>query len=301
MTHTTVPLHAHPRITRTLVAAASLAVVLSAAGCRLSRSALTGRPTAEQVAATLPAGTIVESVQFADLNGDGRDELFALAKMTEKTDRVPTALVFTLDGRRYTQAFQRRLLGDTWLPIQFGRPGDGAPLVAVFAARGGNQGVLRYVVVRHNGRAVVSVLDNNGVFQGSVRFVPEGLLESSGDTDRILRLGSDGQWQVEELGSQYVGEQPHGTIRIDYFIDPVRGPMVDTPVREVRLQVGQRLVLRRTDRGAPSRIQYVGSPSVYQIGVDGSIVARQSGVFEIHIEGPAYSGRMFSIAVRVDP
>jgi hypothetical protein len=69
----------------------------------------------------------------------------------------------------------------------------------------------------------------------------------------------------------------------------------------VRLQVGQRLVLRRTDRGAPSRIQYVGSPSVYEIGLDGAILARQTGVFEIHIEGPAYSGRVFTIAVRVDP
>jgi hypothetical protein len=222
--------------------------------------------------------------------------------MTEtNTERVPTAFVYTLDGRRYAQAFQRRILGDTWLPIQFGHPGPGTPFVAVFAARGGNQGLLRYVVVRHNGRAVVSVLDSNGVFNGGVRFVPEGLLESSGDTDRILRLGGDGQWQVEELGSQYLGELPHGTIKVDYFIDPVRGPMVDTVVREIRLQVGQRIVLHRTDRGAPSRIQFVGSPSVFEIGLDGSILARQAGVFEIHIEGPAYSGRLFTISVRVDP
>jgi hypothetical protein len=301
MTHSTVTARPRRRLTNSLVAAASLAAALSAAGCILFRPGLTGRPTAEQVASTLPAGTMVNAVQFADLDGDGRDEMLAQAKLTQKTERMLTALVFTLDGRRYREAFQRHLLGDTWLPIQFGHPGEGAPLVAVFAARGGNQGLLRYIVVRHNGRAVVSVLDTNGIFSGSIRFVREGLLESTGDTDRILRLGSDGAWQVEELGSQYVGELPQGTIKVDYFVDPVRGPMVDTVVREIRLHVGQRLVLHRTDRGAPSRIQFVGSPSVYELGVDGSILARQSGVFEIHIEGPAYSGRLFSIAVRVDP
>jgi hypothetical protein len=293
--------YAHTRLVRIAAGAASLAAALSVAGCQVFRPGLTGRPTAEQVAAALPAGTTVEAVQFADLDGDGRDEMLAQAKLAEKTDRVPAAFVFTRDGRRYAQVFQRRLIGDAWLPIQFGRPGEGAPLVAVFATRGGDQALLRYVLVRHNGRKVVSVLDNNGVFQGGVRFVPEGLLESSGDTDRILRLGGDGQWQVEELDSQYARDLPPGTIKVDYFVDPVRGPMVDTPVREVRLQIGQRLVLHRTDRAAPSRIRYVGVAGVYEIGLDGSILARQPGVFEIHIEGPAYSGRVFSIVVRVDP
>jgi hypothetical protein len=292
---------ARSRILRVAAAGACLVAALWAAGCGGRRAGLAGRPTADQIAATLPAGSTVEAVQFADLGGDGRDELLALAKVAEQSGRVPTALVFTLDGRRYVTAFQRRIVGDTWLPIQLGRPGDGAPLVAVFAARGGNQGLLRYVLVRHNGRAVVSVLENSGVFQGGVRFVREGLLESSGDTDRILRLSGDGQWQVEELGSQYIGELPPGTIKIDYFIDPVRGPMVEVPVREVRLHVGQRMVLHRTDRAAPSRILYAGTASVYEVAADGSILAREPGVFEIHIEGPAYSGRMFSIIVRVDP
>jgi hypothetical protein len=37
------------------------------------------------------------------------------------------------------------------------------------------------------------------------------------------------------------------------------------------------------------------------MGQDGVIALRQPGQFEIHIEGPAYSGRTLVIAVRVAP
>jgi hypothetical protein len=268
-------------------------------GCQSRRAPGAGRPTSEQIAAVLPKGASVEHLVFADLNGDGREEALVAAMVPTDGGRRATAFVYALEGRRYTPLFERWLPGDTWLPIQLGHPGDGAPLVGVYAVRSGSQGMTRYLVVRHNGRAVVSALEHSGLFQGSLRFVGEGLLESSGDTDRLLRW-TEGGWQAEELGGQYMPALPPETTRIEYFVDQARGPMIDMP-RTLRPRVGQYIALRRTDRGAPSRVFFTGATSAYSIGPDGIITLVQPGVFQIHIEGPAYSGRVLTFQVQVDP
>jgi hypothetical protein len=185
-----------------------------------------------------------------------------------------------------------------WLPVQVGRPGDGRP-AAVFAARGGSAAALSYIVVQQRGRAPQVTLENTGLLDGRVRFVPEGLLESHGDTDRLFRWTEAG-WQPEDLGYQYVPPLPAGTEKIEYWVDAVRGPMTHAP-RTLRLRAGQHLFLLRADRGPPGRVTLVGAPAVYTMGQDGVIALRQPGQFEIHIEGPAYSGRTLVIAVRVAP
>jgi hypothetical protein len=272
-----------------------LACLVLAAAC--GRSA--GRPDAAEFARRLPDGATIHELVFADLGGDGTDDALIAATVPAAGETVLAAFVFVgARGGRYEQALRRRLRGDEWLPVQIGRPGDG-PSAAVFAARGGSAAALSYVVVQQRGRAPQVTLENAGLLLGRVRFVPEGLLESHGDTDRLFRW--DGSiWQPEDLGYQYLPPLPAGTEKIEYWVDAVRGPMTSAP-RTLQMRAGQHLFLLRADRGPPGRVSLVGAPATYTLAQDGVITLARPGEFEIHIEGPAYSGRTLVIAVRVVP
>jgi hypothetical protein len=235
---------------------------------------------------------------FTDLTGDGREEALAAAAIVEGSTRQLAAVVFEPDDRgRYAHAVRRPLQGDAWEPIQSGRPGEQAPAAAVFAARTTTTGNLAYVVVQPRGRRLSVTMENAGLLQGNVRFVAEGLLESRGDVDRLLRWGDSG-WQPEDLGSQYLPVVPQGTVTVEYTVDTVRGPMIGGP-RAVAARVGGHLFLRRMDRGDPSRVAIVGSPDAFTVGRDGVIAFHRADLLEIQIEGPAFSGRTVVISVRV--
>lgn len=285
--------------TRSLILLVCMVLALAAGACTGFRRQGDGRPTSAQLGAGLPQGSTVDQVVYADLTGDGRDEALVAATVLNQAVRQLTAFVFSPDQRgRYNRILQRRLRGDAWLPIQVGRAGEGAPPAAVFSARGGNGTSLSYIVVQHHGRVVGVTMENAGLLNGSVRFVPEGLLESRGDTDRVLRW-ADATWQTEDLYSQYLPPLPAETVTIEYRVDAIRGPMTEAP-RVVRARVGQHLFLRRMDRGDPSRVQVMGSGSSYAIRPDGIIDLQHPDTFEIHIEGPAHSGRTLILSVRVE-
>lgn len=257
------------------------------------------RPSAAQIASWLPAGATVDKAAYADLTGDGKEEILVAAFIPAEIGRQPVAMIFSPDPRgQYVLVAQRRTPGDAWEPIEVGRPTEEAPPAAMFASRGGSTGSLGYVVIQQRAGALQVTLENHGLLNGGIRFVPEGLLESRGDIDRLYRW-SDGGWQPEDLDSQYVPPLPPGTVTIPYFIDLVRGPKI-TSSREIRARVGQYLFLRRTDRGEPSRISYTGTPTAYAVGRDGVIALLQSDVIEIYIEGPAFSGRTLTLSVRID-
>jgi hypothetical protein len=272
----------------------------AAAGCAPVRRGGSGVPPAGQFARDLPSGSTVDEVASADLDGDGRDEALVAATIPTQGASQLTALVFTADRRgAYTSVLRRRLRGDRWLPILVGRAGEGAPLAAVFSAQASREGSLAYLVVQRHGRTVAVTLEHTNLPHGRLRFVPEGLLESSGDTDRILRW-ADATWHREDLSSQYLPPLPADTITIAYTVDAIRGAMTETP-RVVRARVGQHLFLRRMDRGDPSRVQVVGVDSSFTIRPDGIIVLRHPDTLEIHIESPAHSGRTLVLSVRVEP
>ena len=258
-----------------------------------------GRLTAEEVAALLAKGTTVHQLVYADLNEDGREEAY-VATMTPAPEPHTAAVVLAPDGRgRMAIVFQRRLAGETWLPVQVGRTADGAPMVAVFSTRAGNVANLSYVVIQYARGIVQAGFDRAGLIGGRVRFVPDGLLETRGDLDRIYRW-SDSGWQPEDLDSQYLPPLPPDTTTIEYRINPVRGPFIDSP-RAVRMRVGQHLFFRRMDQGEPSRLMFSGGGSSYAVGPDGVITLLQPDLVEINIEGPAYSGRTATISLRIDP
>ncbi|MDI6773378.1 MAG: hypothetical protein QME77_12455 [bacterium] len=280
----------------------SVFLVLSGvlAGCQAPRPSGTDRPQATQGPAWLPEGARSEEVVHADLTGDGRDEMIAAITFPDQDGKLPAAMVFTQgQGGRYTQILRRNVVGDFWLPIQIGRPAEEAPLVAVLAMRGGSGGYLGYIVVQQRSGGLGVALEQDGLFGGGIRFVPEGLLESRGDTDRLYRWGSAG-WQAEDLGSQYLPPMPPGTVVISYTVDPARGPRAEGS-RAIRARVGQHLFLRRMNRGEPSRIQFSGGADSISIQPDGLIALRQADQIEIHIEGPAYSGRTLTLVLRIDP
>lgn len=275
----------------------TLAAVLG--GCQVLRPSGAGRPTASQIAALLPGGARVDEVVYADLTGDGRDEALVAATVPSHGASPAAALIFAPGrGGRYGQVFQRYLPGVRWLPIQTGSPADGAPLAAVFASQT-DAGHLSYVVVQQRDRGLQVTLAGDGIVQGGIRFVPEGLLESRGDTDRLYRWGAAG-WEAEDLGSQYLPPTPPATVVISYVVDPVRGPRVEG-ARAIRARVGGYLFLRRMDRGEPSRVQLSGGAASFTRGLDGLVALHQPDQIEIHIEGPAYSGRTLTLSVRVDP
>ncbi|MDQ7840263.1 MAG: hypothetical protein RDU83_04455 [bacterium] len=280
----------------------SMFLVLSGvlAGCQAPRPSGTDRPQATQSAARLPEGARTEEIVHADLTGDGRDEMIAAITFPAQDDKpaVAVAVVSAMGkGGRYTQVL-RRNMGGGWLPIQIGRPAEEAPLAAVFATRAGSGGFLDYIVVQQRSGGLRITLEQDGLFGGGVRFVPEGLLESRGDTDRLYRWGAAG-WEAEDLGSQYLPPMPAGTVVISYTVDPVRGPRAEGP-RTIRARVGQHLFLRRLDRGEPSRIQFSGGADSTSIQPDGLIALRQADQIQIHIEGPAYSGRTLTLLLRID-
>lgn len=285
---------------RSLVALAWMAVALSTGACAGVHRQADGRPTSEQLAAELPPGSAVDQVAFADLTGDGRDEALVAAAVPGQVHRSLTAFVLSADRRsRHTPVLRRRLRGDTWLPILVGRAGEGAPPAAVFSARGEGGAILSYIVVQRHGRALAVTMEHAGLPNGRVRFVPEGLIESSGDVERLL-WWADATWHSEDLYSQYLPPLPVGTITIAYSVDAVRGPMTEAP-RVVHARVGQHLFLRRMDRGDPSRVQVMGAGSSYTIRPDGVITLQHPDTIEIQIESPAHSGRTLSISVRVEP
>lgn|GEM_PF-4732682 len=271
------------------------------AGCQAPPPSGTDRPQATQSAARLPEGPRTEEVVHADLTGDGRDEMIAAITFPAQDDEPATAVaVVSAQGKggRYTQVL-RRNMGGWWLPIQIGRPADEAPLAAVFATQAGSGGFLDYIVVQQRAGVLGITLERDGLFGGGVRFVPEGLLESHGDTDRLYRWGTAG-WKAEDLGSQYLPPMPPGTVVISYTVDSSRGPRAEGP-RAIRSRVGQHLFLRRLGRGEPSRIQFSGGADSISIQPDGLIALRQADQIEIHIEGPAYSGRTLTLLLRIDP
>ncbi len=277
-----------------------LILSMTQVGCQMLRRSGPTRPGATQIASWLPAGATVDEVAYADLNGDGKEEILVAASIPAETGRQPVAMIFALDRRgQYALAVQRRIAGEAWEPIQVGRPTEEAPPVVVFASRGGSTGSLGFAVFQQRAGALQVTLENHGLLNGGIRFVPGGLLESRGDVDRLYRR-ADGDWQPEDLDSQYVPPLPPGTVTIPYFINLVRGPMVNSS-REIRGRVGQHVFLHRTDRGEPSRILYSGTPSAYSVGRDGVITLLQPDVIEIYIEGPAYSGRTLTLSVRIDP
>ncbi|OFX26840.1 MAG: hypothetical protein A2Z07_01035 [Armatimonadetes bacterium RBG_16_67_12] len=285
--------------TQFLVLLVCMALALATGACTAFQRQGDGRPSSAQLGAGLPQGSTVDQVVYADLTGDGRDEALVATTVPNQAVKQLTAFVFSPDRRgTYRRILQRRLRGDIWLPTLVGRAGEGAPLAAVFLARGGNAASLSYIVVQQHGRVVGVTMENASLLNGSVRFVPEGLLESRGDTDRLLRW-ADATWQTEDLYSQYLPPLPAETIPIAYTVDAIRGPMTETP-RVVHARVGQHLFLRRMDRGDPSRVQIMGSGSSYAIRSDGVIYLQQPDTFEIHIEGPAYSGRTLILSVRVE-
>jgi hypothetical protein len=241
----------------------------------------------------------VQAVVFADLNEDKQEEAYVSA-MTPAPDPHTLAAVVAPDTRgQMAVVFQRRIAGETWLPAQFGRTADGAPMVAVFSTRAGNTANLSYLVVQYGRGVAQAGLDRVGLIGGRVRFIPDGLLETRGDIDRIYRWSEAG-WQPEDLDSQYLPQLPAETTTIEYRINPIRGPFVDIP-RALRMRVGQYVFFRRMDQGEPSRLMFSGSTSSYSIGPDGVISLLQPDLLEINIEGPAYSGRTATISLRIDP
>jgi hypothetical protein len=282
-----------------LLALLLFVLTVTAGGCQARHGQGDNRPPESDVMQGLPNGTKAEQIVHADLTGDGREEALVAAILKSEQGTQLRALVLAREGRRYERVFERRVPGDAWEPIQVGRAGAGAPVAAVFAARAGTGGQLGYIVVQHGGRTIAVTLEQAGLFQGAVRFVAQGLLESKGDTDRLLRWTEAG-WETEELGSQYEPQLPQHTVTIPYTIDAVRGPMIESP-RIVHARVGQHLFLRRMDRGDPSRVQILGAAGAYVIAPDGIIALQAPGAVEVHIEGPAYSGRTLVITVRVEP
>lgn len=269
------------------------------AGCQALRRSGPDRPSASQVSAWLPEGSKIEELVYADLTGDGRDEVIAAVTVPSQTARQSVAVVFSPDdGGRYTQVLRRNMLGG-WLSIQVGRPADEAPPAAVFATQAGSGEFLDYIVVQRRAGGLGFVLEQEGLFQGRIRFVPEGLLESRGNTDRLYRWGTSG-WEAEDLGSQYLPPVPPETVVIAYTVDPVRGPRVEGP-RAIRARVGQHLFLRRMDRGESSRILFSGGANSISIRPDGLIALLQVDQIEIHIEGPVYGGRTLTLLLRIDP
>jgi hypothetical protein len=281
-----------------VLAGLGLAALLS--GCQAGRQAAPATPSPQDVAELLPAGVHVAEVTAARLTGRDREEILVAAIDTSSTVRHPVAVILATDSRgRYAPVFQRRLTGDQWDPIQVGRPAASAPLVAVFSARDGSAGTLSYLVVQSRGGVLQVTLERTGLFDGVVRFVSDGLLEERGDVSRIYRW-TDAGWQPTDLGSQYIPPLPPETLTIPYFVNQVRGPMVDGPT-QLRVRVGQHLFLQRTDTGEPSRILYTGNPAAYTVGPDGVVTLLQPDVLQIHIESPAYSGRELILSVRIDP
>ncbi len=282
-----------------LIACAFLAVALG--GCQVLRRSGGERPTATQIAEALPKGAAVDEIAYADLTGDGRDEVLVAATLPGQGDvKQATAYVFAQGrGGRYGPVLRRHVLGQDWLPIQVGRPGQGAPVVAVFSTREGSRGYLGFIVAQQHEGVLQVTLEREGIISGQIRFVPEGLLESQGDTDRIYRW-VESRWQVEELPNQYLPPLPPETLTIPYTIDAVRGPMIQSP-RSIRARVGQHIFLRRFGRGDPSRILFSGATSSYAVGPDGVVTLLQPDQIEIHIEGPAYSGRTLIMLLRIDP
>lgn len=277
------------------LACAALAVALG--GCSRSGD---GRPTASQVAEALPAGSTVDEIAYADLTGDGRDEVLVAAMVPALGARHPTAVVLgPARGGRYTSMLRRRAPGQAWLPIQVGRPGGSAPPVAVFASREGLRGQLGFLAVMQYAGAMQVMLERRSLLNGQVRFVPEGLLESEGDIDRIYRW-SGSRWDIEELPNQYLPPLQSNALIIPYTIDAVRGALIQTP-RSLPARVGQQVYPRRFGRGEPSRIFFSAATSSYSVGPDRVISLLQPDTLEIHIEGPAYSGRTIMVVVRIGP
>ena len=257
------------------------------------------RPTREQIATMLAKGTVLKEIVYGDLTGDGHDEAF-VATTPPGSDAQASAIVIARDRRgRYAPVLQRILAGEGWLPIQIGRPGDDGPVVAVFSSQGASSGALSYVVVQSLRGILQTTLERSAIPGGRIRFVPEGLLETRGDVDRIYRW-AESAWQTEDLPAQYLPPLPPQTATIQYTIDPVRGPFLEGP-RSLRLRVGQRIFLRRMDTGEPSRILFEGGASSLSFGPDGVITLLQPGQVEINIEGPAYSGKTATLLLRIDP
>ncbi|MDR7419173.1 MAG: hypothetical protein QN178_09725 [Armatimonadota bacterium] len=268
------------------------------AGCRGRDGRRAERPGPAQLAEGLPEGARIAEIVFTDLDDDGGEEALATATIPSGSALQMVALIFEPDDRgRYAQAFRRPMPGDTWEPIQAGRPSDTAPAAAVFATRAGASGNFSYLVVQPRDRYFVVTMENTGLLQGNVRFVPEGLLESRGDVDRLLRWTGSG-WQPEDLWSQYLPPLPPGTVTIEYTVDAVRGPMVAGP-RTVQVRVGGHLFVRRMDRGEPSRVQITGTPGAVEISRDGVMTFTRADVLELQIESPAFSGRTAVVSVQV--
>lgn len=257
-----------------------------------------GRPSASQVAKSLPQGSTVDEISYADLTGDGREEVLVAATVPGPDRRRHTAFVFDARGGR-APLLRRPLAGQAWLPIQVGRPGGNAPSVAVFASREGQRGQLGFVTVLQRDNVMRVILERNNLLSGQVRFVPEGLLESEGDVDRIYRWNGSG-WDVQELPNQYLPPLQPNAVIIPYRIDDVRGALIETP-RSLPARVGQQVYPRRVGRGDPSRVFFTGTISSYAVGPDRVITLLQPDTLEIHIEGPAYSGRTITVLVRIGP
>jgi hypothetical protein len=276
-----------------------LGLAIAAAGCRTSQHAPPAKPDAAIVAPLLPQGATVIEIDQADVTGDGHDEVLVAALDTTGGGKRPLAVILTHKDRGFAPSFQRRMVGESWDPIQMGKTGDEVPLAVVFSTRTGGAGAFNYIVVQQVADVTQVTLERSGLFAGSIRFLNHGLLESRGDVDRVYRWSESG-WQPEDLGSQYQPPLPAETITIAYSVNTVRGPVIDGP-REVRARVGQHIFLYRTDTGEPSRILFTGTPSAYSVTPDGLISLLQPDVIEIHIESPAYSGREMIISVRIDP
>lgn len=277
----------------------TLATILS--GCQVPRPSVVERPTATEVAAALPKDAKIDQIVYADLTGDGRDEVLVAATLPDQriqTLRRAMAFVFA-PGRRgqYTPVLQRDVIGDGSLPIHIGRPTPGAPLAAVFSARGGSGGYLGFVVVQQRAGMLRVTLERHGLFSGGIEFVPEGLLESEGDTSRLYRWGAT-EWQAEDLPSQYLPPLPPDTVIIPYSVDAIRGPMI-TRSHRIRARVGQHVFLRRMDRGEPSRTLYGSNVASFDVESNGLIRLLRPGIMEIFIESPAYSEKTLVLSVRI--
>jgi hypothetical protein len=277
-------------------------LLLTLGGCQPRQPARVSRPTEAQVASVLPKGAEIDEIAYADLNGDGRDEVLVAATLPFPGSRLRTgtAVVLALDSHgQYTPAIAHSV-GEGWLPIQVARPAEHAPVAAVFATQSGSGAYLDFLVVQHEGLLQVT-LEGSGILKGSIRFVPDGLLVTSGDVDWIYRWASHG-WQREDLDSQYLPQLPPGTIVVPYMVDPARGARVLGP-RFIRARVGQSLFLRRMNPGEPSRLALVGGvfsdSAVWR--PDGSISLLKPDRFDIAIDSPAYSDRILRITVQVDP
>lgn len=276
----------------------TLATILS--GCQVSRPSAVERPTATEVAAALPKDAKIDQIVYADLTGDGRDEVLVAATLPDQIQTLRRAMAFVFaPGRRgqYTPVLQRDVIGDGLLPIQIGLPAPGAPLAAVFSARGGSGGYLGFVVVQHRAGVLRVTLEGHGLFSGDIRFVPEGVLESAGDTSRLYRWVAT-EWQAEDLPSEYLPPLPPDTVIIPYTVDAIRGPMI-TRSHSIRARVGQHVFLRRMDRGEPSRISYASDVDSYEVTSHGLIKLLRPGIMEIFIESPAYGEKTLVLSVRI--